>query len=302
MARHLEAVTTLTATGAARPASAALGQYLRARRELVRPGDVGLPDAGRRRVPGLRREELAHLAGISIDYYVRLEQGQDHRPSPEVLEALARALQLDAAATAHLQTLVWRTAPAPPAEPEPVSPSVRRLIDSWPLTAAIVHDRHMDVLASNALARTISPIFRPGTNLVASAFLDGDVRHLYRDWDVAVASAVACLRSLTVGAGDDPRLTALVGELSIKSEHFSRLWARHDVHRGAGARRHLDHPIAGPIELDLEKLAIAGTQGQTLIAYHARPGTRSAVALDRLASRSTAPTTRSSSNERTAAD
>jgi transcriptional regulator with XRE-family HTH domain len=292
MARHLRAVSTVSAVDAARPASAALGEYLRARRELLRPGDVGLPDAGRRRVPGLRREELAQLAGISIDYYVRLEQGHDHRPSPQVLEALARALQLDATAAAHLRSLAWPTAPAPaPDEPRQVSPSVRRLIDSWPLTAAIVHDRNMDVLASNALARAISPIFRPGVNVISAAFLDPDVRRLYRDWDVAVASAVACLRSLSASDGDDPRLVALVGELSITSEHFSRLWARHDVQRGASARRHLDHPLAGPIELDLEKLAIAGTQGQTLLIYHVQPESPSAVALGRLAATGSPSTT-----------
>ncbi len=161
-----------------------LGDYLRARRALVNPADVGFPvGEERRRVAGLRREEVAILAGISTDYYLRLEQGRDLHPSAQVLDALARALQLDAAATTYLHRLAQ-----PPRAPEPadrvdvVDPSTRALIDSWPLTAAVVHNRYIDVLASNELARALNPNFRPGVNSVLSLLLDDSERDFHDDW------------------------------------------------------------------------------------------------------------------------
>ena len=162
--------------------STALGEYLRARRELVRPEDVSLPNVGRRRVPGLRREELAMLAGISSGYYLRLEQGRDHHPSAHVLNALARALQLDEYATAHLHSLSQPTvARRRTGESERAPESVTRLITSWSTTPAFVQGRHMDVLAANALASAVSPVFSPGVNIVQATFLDPEVRRLVGD-------------------------------------------------------------------------------------------------------------------------
>jgi transcriptional regulator with XRE-family HTH domain len=201
------------------PSGTALGQYLRARRELVRPEDVNLRTAGRRRVPGLRREELAMLAGISPDYYLRLEQGRDHHPSAHVLNALARALQLDEHATAHLHSLSQPTvARRRTGESERAPESVTRLIASWSNTPAFVQGRHMDVLAANALASAVSPVFSPGVNIVQATFLDPEVRRLVGDdWDTITHNAVARLRALAGSDVDDPRLGELVGELSARS-------------------------------------------------------------------------------------
>jgi transcriptional regulator with XRE-family HTH domain len=209
----------------------AIGEYLRARRELVRPEDIGLPDGGRRRVPGLRREEVAMLAGVSADYYVRLEQGRDQHPSEQVIEALGRALQLDEDGVAHLRRL---GAPAarrrrPPRRPERVPAGILELLDSLETTPAYVYGRYLDVLAANPLATALVPYYRPGVNLVRAAFLDPMIDETHGDRDLATKTAVAALRALTGPEVDDPQLEELVGELSVRSERFRRLWARHDV-------------------------------------------------------------------------
>ncbi|MDO8213520.1 helix-turn-helix domain-containing protein [Conexibacter sp. CPCC 206217] len=265
-----------------------IGEYLRARRELVRPEDVGLPDLGRRRVPGLRREELALLAGISSDYYVRLEQGRDQHPSAQVLDALARALQLDDDATVYLHGLAHpprRRRPAP-RRPERVRPGLVQLIEGWHETPAIVQGRLGEVLASNALARALSPIYEPGVNALRAVFLDPAVRDLYGDdWERVAESVVAGARALAGPEVDDPQLAELVGELSIRSDHFRRLWARHDVRpRTGGGVRRLQHPQVGALELHYEKLAVTGSDGQTIVVYHADPGSASAQGLALLAS------------------
>jgi transcriptional regulator with XRE-family HTH domain len=266
------------------PSSTALGEYLRARRDLVRPDDVGLKGVGRRRVPGLRREELALLAGISSDYYHRLEQGRDHHPSAQVIAALARALRLDDDATAHLYSLSHpAVSRLRPEEQERAPASIVRLIATWPNTPAFVHGRYMDVLAANPLASALSPVFTPGVNLVRAVFLDPDVRAHWRDWEDLVESGVARLRVLVGPAVDDPRLAELVGELSARSDQFRRLWARHDILVPACRRTIFDHPIVGPVELQPERLAILKAEGQLLVACHAEPGSASERALVRLA-------------------
>lgn len=261
-----------------------LGGYLRARRDLVRPEDVGLIAGGRRRVPGLRREELAMLAGISSDYYLRLEQGRDRHPSAQVLDALAVALRLDAAATDHLHDLArprTRRRAAPRAERVPAG--IAQLIDQLPMPA-YVSGRYLDVLAANPLARALSPNFTPGRNLLRQVFLDPGDRELHLDWERATAGAVGGLRAAAGTDPDDPRLAALVGELSIRSDRFRTLWARADVgHRGEGTS-HMRHPQVGELYLRREKLDIAGTGGQQLVVYHAEPGTDSAQALALLGS------------------
>jgi transcriptional regulator with XRE-family HTH domain len=176
-----------------------IGEYLRARRELVRPEEVGIPDfGGRRRVHGLRREEVAMLAGVSSDYYVRLEQGRDQHPSQQVLDALARALQLDDDAAAHLQRLA-----NPPTRrrrkstrPEKVPAGILQLIESWSQTPAYVYGRYMDVLAANPLATALAPYYVKGGNLVRAAFLDPRVRDLHGDWEHVTEGTVAGLRAL----------------------------------------------------------------------------------------------------------
>jgi transcriptional regulator with XRE-family HTH domain len=267
------------------PSRNVIGEYLRARRELLRPGDVGLRDLGRRHTPGLRREEVAMLAGVSADYYIRLEQGRDHHPSAQVLDALARVLQLDADATAHLHGLAQ-----PPARRSRRSSRRERppaatveLMMSWPTTPAYIFGRYLDVLAANPLATALAPWFTPGENLLKGAFLDPRRRELRPDWQRSLPGTVAALRANVGPDIDDPRLTELVGELSLRSEDFRQLWARHDARpKGSGTTVML-HPQVGRLELSYTKFPIPDTDRQTLSIYHAAPGSSSERALALLA-------------------
>jgi transcriptional regulator with XRE-family HTH domain len=258
-----------------------LGEFLRARRALVRPEDVGLPDLGRRRVAGLRREELAMLAGVSADYYVRLEQGRDTHPSEQVLEALARVLRLDDDAVAHLHDLAR---PAPRrrrsrGRPERVRPGVLRLLESWSQVPAFVLGRRMDVLAYNALAGMLHSGFANERNVVRLVFLDPAAREVYPEWEAVAQETVATLRAAAGADLEDPRLVELVGELSLKSDDFRRLWARHDVREKAAGTKRFVHPMVGELVLGYESFAVAGTPGQLLVGYHAEPGSASERAL-----------------------
>jgi transcriptional regulator with XRE-family HTH domain len=267
------------------PAGTPLSQYLRARRALVRPEDVGLPRGGRRRVPGLRREELAMLAGISPNYYLRLEQGRDQHPSAQVIDALARALRLDRAATAFMHSLTSAAPPPrPPGDPEQPPASIERLMTTWRNTPAVVHDRHINILAANPLAIALTPAFRPGANAVRALFLEPEFRDLYEDWEGAASTAVARLRALVGREVDDPHFCELASELSERSDDFRRMWARQEI-QATGARPFVyHHPIVGPLELQPEMLAIIGTAGQILYLRHAEPGSASERALAHLAS------------------
>jgi transcriptional regulator with XRE-family HTH domain len=261
----------------------ALGEYLRARRELVDPADAGIRITGKRRTPGLRREEVATLAGISADYYLRLEQGRDRNPSPQVLEALARVLGLDAPATEYLLSL--STARPTPRRPrrQPVPAGIRQLLAAVGLPA-FVESRMFDVLAVNPLATALDPAIRPGENRLRTMFLDAEARDLHVDWEHAVGGMVAAFRASIGSDVDDPRTVQLVGELSLASEPFRALWARHDVRELAGAPARLQHPVVGELDLRLEKLPLAGTTGQLLVIYHAQPGSRAAEGLALLGS------------------
>ncbi len=261
-----------------------LGEYLRARRELVDPADVGLRVAGVRRTPGLRREEVATLAGISADYYLRLEQGRDRNPSPPVLAALARVFGLDATATEYLLSLA---APRPARRrarprPESVPPGIRQLLGAVNLPA-FVESRIFDVLAANRLATVLSPSIRAGENRLRSMFLDPAERDRYPDWPKAIGGMVASFRASIGTDTDDPRIAQLVGELSLASEPFRQLWARHDVKALAGATVQMRHPEVGELSLRREKLPIGDSGGQLLVIYHAEPGSESAQALALLA-------------------
>jgi transcriptional regulator with XRE-family HTH domain len=255
----------------------ALGEFLRARRELVRPEDVGISGGtGLRRVPGLRREEVALLAGISADYYHRLERGRDRNPSVQVLDALATVLRLDADSTAYMISLTReRSRKTPRPAPEKVPASILHLLSQLQMPA-FVQNKCLDVLASNGMARALSPNLNVGVNRLRAAFLDPGEHDLYRDWDQATVGAVAQLRAASATEGDNPRLTALVGELSLKDDRFRRLWARHDVRRRESAVSLMRHPEVGDLDLYRDKLAVAGTDGQLLVVYHAEPGTDSA--------------------------
>jgi transcriptional regulator with XRE-family HTH domain len=261
-----------------------LGEFLRARRELVTPAQAGLPVIGVRRVPGLRREEVAMLAGISADYYLRLEQGRDQNPSAQVLGAIARVLRLDDDTTTYLLGL-----PAGAARPvrrrrrrETVPAGIAQLVVALPLPA-FVEGRYFDVLCANPLASALSPRLTVGANRLRDVFLDPAERDLYPSWDEATERLVAGFRRSVGTDTGDPRFVELVGELSIASPRFRALWARHDVHTPAGTPTVLDHPHIGELRLHREKLEVSGASGQMLVIYHADPGTADADKLALLA-------------------
>ncbi|MFJ8135996.1 helix-turn-helix domain-containing protein [Streptomyces sp. NPDC096013] len=264
-----------------------LGEYVRARRELVTPEQAGIQVFGVRRVPGLRREEVALLAGISADYYLRLEQGRDRNPSVQVLEAIARVLRLDDTATAHLLRLgadsPRRHRARPHRRKETVPPTITTLLTTLPLPA-MVEGRYFDVLAANPLATALSPRFTPGANRLRSLFLDPAEQALHPRWEDSSGGMVAAFREAVGTDTDDPRFIELVGELSLASPLFSRLWARHDVQSCEASSRYLDHPQVGGLRLNRERLSIDGAPGQTLVIYHPDPGTDAADKLTLLAS------------------
>lgn len=254
-----------------------LGEFLRARRELTRPEQVGLPSgAGRRRVPGLRREEVAMLAGVSGDYYVRLEQGRDKHPSDQVLEALSRVLDLGPDGLEHARRLAGDR-PATrrrTTRPARVAPGLRRLLDALTGIPALITDRNLDILAANALATAVGPHFGEGGNLVLFMFLDPSARTFYPEWERHARETVASLRA--AADADDPRLAELVGELSVKSPEFRQWWARHEVKAKSRGTKRMLVPSVGEITLDYETLAV---DGQYLFAYHPEPNSPSAQAL-----------------------
>ncbi|OLR93175.1 helix-turn-helix domain-containing protein [Actinokineospora bangkokensis] len=261
-----------------------LGDYLRARRELVTPEQVGLPVLGLRRVPGLRREEVAMLAGISADYYLRLEQGRDRNPSTQVLDALARVLRLDEGMTRYLHGLA-ADKPRRPRRPrkETVPPGLAKLVAGLPFPA-FVEGRHLDVLAANPLATALSPRLAVGGNRLRDVFLDPAERALFPDWEVATQVLVAGFRQSIGTDVDDARSIELVGELSLASPRFRQLWARHDVTPLRGGLMRYDHPQVGPLTLNMEKLVVTGTDNVMLVVCHPDPGTDDADKLALLAS------------------
>ncbi len=264
----------------------ALGDYLRARRQQVRPEDVGLVPGARRRVTGLRREELAMLAGISAEYYLRLEVGRDKNPSPQVVEALARALGLDIKATKYLHQLAnpiisrWDQSVL-----DAAAEGLDELIDQLPVPA-IVASRYQDVLAANPIAQALSPGFTPGQNFLRWRLLDPAARELYVDWQDATDAAVSGLRELAGTVPDDPRMQTLIAELSSASSLFRELWARANVGYRLGVL-HLRHPRVGDLYLRRNQLIVPHVPhaaGQHVLIYHAEPGSDSARALEELRS------------------
>ncbi|GAA3139185.1 helix-turn-helix transcriptional regulator [Planomonospora alba] len=268
-----------------------LGDFLKSRRAALDPGELGLRTYGtRRRVSGLRREELAMLAGVSVTHYTRLEQGRAAGASDSVLDALARALRLTEDETAHLKHLARPSAAArpAPARPEHASRSARRLLEAMTEVPALVLDRRNDILAWNRLGHALlaghlgaaapdDPAARP--NLTRLLFLDEHFRELYPDWPEEATLAVASLR-LTAGRHpDDRRLAELVGRLAIQSEEFATRWARHPVRTCTSGVKRFHHPVVGPMELYFENLLIPGGSGQRIIAYSAEPGSPSEAAL-----------------------
>lgn len=270
---------------------AELSEFLRTRRARLQPEDVGLPDyGGRRRVPGLRREELAQLAGVSVAYYTRLEQGHGHNVSTHVLDAISTALRLTDAERNHLTHLTKpkRRARRAPPRPQRVRPGLQQMLDAMDAMPAYVVGRRMDMLAWNRLACTVLTDFTAlpphERNMAWLVFLDPHSRELYAAWEEKAADVVAFLRMDAGAHPDDEQLTALIGELSVKSEHFRQLWAAHNVKEKSYGTKELHHPLVGPLDLAYESLRLPGDQSQDLVVYHAEPGSPSAEALRLLAS------------------
>jgi transcriptional regulator with XRE-family HTH domain len=262
----------------------AIGVFLRARRELVRPQDVDLEPGGRRRVSGLRREEVALLAGVSSDYYVRLEQGRERHPSAQVVAALARALALDEEATAYLHELARPRPRTRRRGREQVSPALMAVMAAWTTTPAVVLGRCLDVLAGNDLGIALFAGHAHSDSLVRLVFLDPDAREFYPDWERVAVNTVGGLRAAAGLDPDDPKLIETVGELSVKSADFRRLWARHDIRQKTGETKVFRHPQVGELTVSYEAFTVNSAPGQQLVVYHAAPGSPSAEALALLGS------------------
>jgi transcriptional regulator with XRE-family HTH domain len=262
-----------------------LGAYLSARRARVTPDEVGLPATGFRRVPGLRREEVAMLAGVSVDYYVRLEQGRERAPSAQVIDALAAALRLAEDGRSHLFRLAGlspRTRAA--AGTDRVDPSLLQLMDAWPDNPAIVYNRAYDVLASNAIADALFHDWAHSRNLMHVVFTDPAARTFYRDWHEVARNSVAGFRLGHGEAPDDPRVRRVLTELLERSPEFADLWARHDARGKALERKRFQHRDAGPLTLTMQTFDVRSSPGQELVLYHAEPGSLSSEALALLGS------------------
>ncbi|MEU6578919.1 helix-turn-helix transcriptional regulator [Streptomyces sp. NPDC046805] len=270
---------------------AELSEFLRSRRARLKPEDAGLPDFGRhRRVPGLRREELAQLAGVSVAYYTRLEQGNGRNVSAEVLDSIARALRLTDAEHAHLTHLAKPKAhkKKPAARPQHTRPALRQLLDAMEGVPAYVVGRRSDILAWNRLAAAVfgdwSELPPAERNWARLVFLRPDYRDLFVDWEQKAIDIVCILRMDAGCHPDDTRLSALVGELSVKSGEFRRLWATHDVKEKNHGVKQLHHPLVGELSLNYEGFRIPDGTELSLVTYHAEPGSPSAESLRLLAS------------------
>ena len=267
--------------------------FLISRRAKITPEQAGLPAyGGNRRVLGLRREEVAMLAGVSVDYYIRMERGNARGVSDGVLENLVRALHLDDAERAHLYDLVRaaNTGPRAPRRPakQQVRPAVQRLLDAMTMAPVYVRNGRMDVLAANRLGRALfAPLFaspaKP-TNLARFIFLDPAAPEFYQEWDRLASDTVALLRAEAGRNPTDRGLSDLIGELSTRSDIFRVRWADHNVRQHRSGIKHFHHPVVGDISLAYESLELVADPGLVLNGYSAEPGSASQDALNLLAS------------------
>lgn len=266
--------------------------FLISRRAKITPERAGLPSYGSRRVPGLRRAEVAQLAGVSVEYYSRLERGNLTGVSDSVLDALARALQLDEAEHAHLYDLARAAGPAARkrrrSAPQGVRANVQRLLDAMTEAPAVVMNGRTDVLAANQLGRAVFTLLYTGPiqppNFARFNFLDSRARDFWGDWERVADDTVELLRAQ---AGRDPydkALTDLIGELSTRSEEFRTRWASHDVRLHRTGTKHLRHPVVGELHLTFEVMELVTDKGLSLVAYSTEPGSASEDGLHLLAS------------------
>jgi transcriptional regulator with XRE-family HTH domain len=268
-------------------------EFLRSRRAKVTPEQVNLIVGSNRRVPGLRREEVAILASVSVDYYARLERGNLAGVSDEVLEAVAHALRLDEAETAHLFDLSRAAQPGParrrrPAPPQQVRPGLQRFLDAITGAPTWVRNARMDFVAANALGRALyAPILadpvRPA-NSALFVFLNPEARSFYPDWDQVSNDIVAILRSYAGQHPHDKSLRDLIGELATRSDDFRTRWTAHNVRFHRTGMKRLHHPVVGDLDLSYEAMELPANPGWTMFAYTAEPGSAGDERLKLLAS------------------
>ena len=265
-----------------------LGLFLRSRRERLRPADVGLPDGVRRRTPGLRRQEVAQLAGVSVEYYIRLEQGRGPHPSRQVLSALTRALMLTADEREYLFRIAGETPPAMAGPSRRLLPAIRHLLDSLANTPAYVVDAKYDVLAWNTLAvwfiGDLSRHPESDRNLIRWMFRTAEHSGAWRQESTVrfARATVADLRAAYARYPGDPGIQALVTELLGVSPRFAELWSGHEVEVRRGVRKRVEHPVAGPLEFECQVLHVSDSD-QRVIVYCAEPGSPTEAAFRRLA-------------------
>lgn len=268
-----------------------LKEFLRSRRARLRPEDMGLPSYGRRRVPGLRREELAQLAGVSYAYYARLEQGYGETMSAEVLDAVARALRLSEEEREHLVRLAQperQSATRAAVPPQRLRPSVQNLLDTLCVPAYVV-DRRLNIQGWNRLATAVfgdwGPLLPEERNTARLIFLSPETRERFADPDRVARRVAGVVRTNAGKSPGDPHFSSLIQELSHKSEEFRQLWAQHEVSReSTGESVRMRHPLVGEFELVHEPMALPGGTPMRLMTYHAEPGSRSEEALRMVAS------------------
>jgi transcriptional regulator with XRE-family HTH domain len=283
-------------------------EFLATRRARLTPEQAGIVSYGTRRVPGLRREEVAQLAGVSADYYTRLERGRTTGVSQSVLEAIARALQLDDTERAHLFDIAKPTPARPGTQPtaqaERVRPGLRLLLDSIGTVPAMIQGRRMDILATNSLGEALYLGFGSDDshprNMARFVFLDPQAPELFVDWERSGRDCVGMLRYSTGRHPEDRKLNELIGELSVQSADFRKWWADHNVRKHTTGTKRFHHPIVGDLTVGFESLYVGDDLEQNLVAYTVEPNSPSQEALALLASWAATPTTdlREASNKK----